>query len=720
MQFVMLIVVGGGVLPSVFSRTGKSLVGRFFALLFVLGLPCSVSANLTNTGEEAALPASCLVPDAGAPSCGIESSPGSARFESELPLQVGNPINVVSGNKYQHETDYQSPASGLALVRHYNSSLSQYDVGMGAGWRHSYQVVLTRVGDDRLDLVQSDGRLISFYRVAADQADLFVASRPGDGHVQLGERSIWSLGDGRRMYFQGSFLVRMELAEPAGSLSLHYQNGKLDTVTDQHGESLRFSYVPGTISLPVYGSEQVAQPPGAIASVVLPSGEAIEYHYGKQAKLLGVQYPDASGIGYGYTNRDWPSHLTRRQSSVDGRLSEWRYDEQGQGVAWVEGGGINGLTIERDVSSTELDESVTQQGNRAKNARVTYADGRTTHFRWAEAQRGKGFSAHGQSVDMVCDNCLPVSSTGAPENSALRKVSHRSGLSSMGESVEALLAGLTRMPETSEQTPGRAQYSGLYPHSLGDITIQLTVDRLGKVKDLSIGDTSLTDILKAIYSRQLPACFSGSSPENPDTFSHDRIAALGQGATQCDLDMMVIVEFIQRVETSLKSGNDGRLSSPGDPEGKESSLPFWDPMSRYCGLPAGLSCEMLEDDLDMARLSLCSYGGMSCEPAYRLVSPSEVGMADDRFDNLGFNAQLYQDPEDPDRYILVFRGTDGVGDDWTANLDQARSLWSRQYDLALNLGRDVVDVLPGGQVEFSSSPYPCLSDAAERVSEIQE
>lgn len=55
---------------------------------------------------------------------------------------VGNPINVITGNKYQKEVDLPALPGvlGLEIVRHYNSSLSgprALPGPVGRGWRLS-------------------------------------------------------------------------------------------------------------------------------------------------------------------------------------------------------------------------------------------------------------------------------------------------------------------------------------------------------------------------------------------------------------------------------------------------------------------------------------------------------------------------------------------------------------------------------------------------------
>jgi len=99
-------------------------------------------------------------------------------------------------------------------------------------------------------------------------------------------------------------------------------------------------------------------------------------------------------------------------------------------------------------------------------------------------------------------------------------------------------------------------------------------------------------------------------------------------------------------------------------------------------------------------LSRCAYGNVSCEPGFRLVSAAEVGMRSDRFSDRGFEAQLYHDSTQ-NRYILAFRGTDGVGDDWDANFAQARGERTRQYSLASNLAIDVSTRIGNADLEYA-------------------
>ena len=64
---------------------------------------------------------------------------------------AGNPMNIISGNKYQAETDMPALPGvlGLEIVRHYNSLFSRPRSSkgiLGRGWRLSYESQLLNNG----------------------------------------------------------------------------------------------------------------------------------------------------------------------------------------------------------------------------------------------------------------------------------------------------------------------------------------------------------------------------------------------------------------------------------------------------------------------------------------------------------------------------------------------------------------------------------------------
>ena len=192
--------------------------------------PALPQSPVIPTSQTSAYSTSCTIPHAGAPSCEAESNAGSSAITPDIPYHVGNPIDVVSGNKYQRDIDYKAFNSGLTLVRHYNSSLADHNTGFGQGWRHTYQVFLTRPGPGKLNIVQSDGRLIEFALLEGTQEpNVYLPHNRSDGVLVAAEKSVWYLPDGRTFTFNGSYLTEIDFGDHRGKLTLHYRQRRVDT-----------------------------------------------------------------------------------------------------------------------------------------------------------------------------------------------------------------------------------------------------------------------------------------------------------------------------------------------------------------------------------------------------------------------------------------------------------------------------------------------------------
>ena len=137
----------------------------------------------------------------GQPACPVQMDVCSNAPQNSQTIHVGNPIDVISGNKYLGELDIRLGGSHLSFVRHYNSRLSASNNGLGNGWRHSYDVLLMGAGESGRRIVQSDGRIIDFRRIdklfqASHEHDGYVLERPDGTHS-------WHLPDGRMFEFSG-------------------------------------------------------------------------------------------------------------------------------------------------------------------------------------------------------------------------------------------------------------------------------------------------------------------------------------------------------------------------------------------------------------------------------------------------------------------------------------------------------------------------------------
>ncbi len=242
-------------------------------------------------------------------------------------LSVGNPIHVVTGNKFQAETDLRTLPGrlGLTFTRYYNSDSVGRAGVMGAGWRHSYEATLS-MASNTVEIVQADGRHLKFARTGS--SDIYRAHRGGDGWVQAVESGyLWHLPSGRRLQFdeQGALST---ITDGSSSISLIYDEAhKLERVVDAHGRQLRFSYYAN----------------GRVSEVSAPAGASWRYLYDESGNLSHVIARDGRARRYDYSDSRHPHHLTAisaglfkladygQQRGFE-QIARWEYDEQGRGV----------------------------------------------------------------------------------------------------------------------------------------------------------------------------------------------------------------------------------------------------------------------------------------------------------------------------------------------------------------------------------------------------
>lgn len=222
---------------------------------------------------------------------------------------VGNPCNAATGNKYQREVDYQSPA-GVSFVRHYNSH-SLNDVGLGTGWRTAWHRRLEPadgVNEDVLVIRRADGRGEPWRR----DGDRWV----GDADTRLDLRQQGNgfqvrRPDGGVEAYNASYQLAWE-ADPAGNITRlsHDADGNLKAVTGPWGHRLTFSY----------------DETGHLATVTDPGGGVHHYSYDDNGNLASVTHPDGSTRTYHYEIDVRPRLLTDITDENGDRFATFVYD----------------------------------------------------------------------------------------------------------------------------------------------------------------------------------------------------------------------------------------------------------------------------------------------------------------------------------------------------------------------------------------------------------
>ncbi|MET0005560.1 MAG: DUF6531 domain-containing protein [Candidatus Thiodiazotropha sp.] len=229
---------------------------------------------------------------------------------------TGNPIHVVTGNKYQQEADLTPlPGTlGLLFKRHYNSH-SDYSGPLGHGWSHSYDLSLKPDGDG-YRLRQSDGRVIHFQ--PSDIPDQFVAPRISDGWLRINQTQLtWHWRDGRQLQFSPQGQLQRIVLATGQTLRLFYNpRGKLFLVRDPQGRELSLDHYPN----------------GRLKAMYDPSGKETRYRYDDVGNLQQVTRHEGTTRIYHYEDPHDRHNLTGITDERGIRYASWEYDEQDRAV----------------------------------------------------------------------------------------------------------------------------------------------------------------------------------------------------------------------------------------------------------------------------------------------------------------------------------------------------------------------------------------------------
>jgi len=217
------------------------------------GLPCLLLTLLCTLLAPSPVHA-CGAVDGGATSCngGNGDNVASLGNTSGTNNGAGNPINVMTGNKYQREVDLPALPGvlGLEIVRHYNSAYSGPTLRTGAfgrGWKLSYETELFDVAG-KVQVVQADGSRILFDHDPL-RPNLCASRNPANGSMVLHRQTDgrteydWTWTDGRRLHFNAAGRLETIRAPSGETVHLLYDSRNLLVrVIDPFNRSLSLIY----------------------------------------------------------------------------------------------------------------------------------------------------------------------------------------------------------------------------------------------------------------------------------------------------------------------------------------------------------------------------------------------------------------------------------------------------------------------------------------------
>lgn len=275
-----------------------------------------------------------------------QSCPGSdsaAQGTQVAGLGVGNPVHVVTGNKYQREIDISAlPGTlGLEFVRHYNSREILVS-NLGRNWRHSYNVTLSAPDDMTRIVHQADGRAI-YFRRSDPAVSTFMPAAYSDGFLTHdGAWHTWSWRDGRKLIFDGENRLTHVRSATGETVALTYDRaGKLRQVTDPQRRTLAFNYYAN----------------GRIRQVLDPAGRTIAYAYDENGNLTTVTYADGTKRQYHYEDPNDPHNLTGITDARGVRFATYAYDKADRAILSTHAGGVGRVTLSYEPDRTVVTNS---------------------------------------------------------------------------------------------------------------------------------------------------------------------------------------------------------------------------------------------------------------------------------------------------------------------------------------------------------------------------
>jgi YD repeat-containing protein len=228
------------------------------------------------------------------------------------PTQAGEPMNVLTGNEFNEETDFVGgPTTDIELKRYYNSQAIMASP-FGQGWRSTYDRTVIPLGSTYTEITRPDGSMEAYKLVSgvwtSDPDVTTMLTAVMTGSTQTGWQVVTE-DDTTENYNIGGQLT--SIVTRAGLTTTLAYNGsnQLTTVTGPFGHMLTYTY--GTN--------------GNVATVTIPDGGVYAYAYDTHNNLTSVTYPDTTSKSYAYTNTSYPNALTGITDELGNNYATFTY-----------------------------------------------------------------------------------------------------------------------------------------------------------------------------------------------------------------------------------------------------------------------------------------------------------------------------------------------------------------------------------------------------------
>ena len=267
-----------------------------------------------------------------------------------------NPIHIVTGNKYKRAVDLPiNSFTPLSFHRYYNS-LDPRSTELGYGWRHSFQSSIETSYEGKIATVnRPDGVSVEFsnFYDTGWVSDLGITSKLSKTVTGWQYKTATKT----ELFNQQGQLI--SITNEQGRVLMLGNSGQLDTVTDELGNQLIFTYQNSLLS-----------------NVTASDGRNWQYNYDINNNLVRVTNPDNTFVQYDYTNSDFINSLTGITDERGIAVEHYEYDASGRAIASYKGNKTSTLSERIDAVSIQYD------GLPYQARQITSSRGAVTTYDW--------------------------------------------------------------------------------------------------------------------------------------------------------------------------------------------------------------------------------------------------------------------------------------------------------------------------------------------------
>ncbi|HEC18807.1 MAG TPA: hypothetical protein ENI97_05630, partial [Gammaproteobacteria bacterium] len=277
--------------------------------------------------------------------------------ESCPSVTSGNPINTITGNKYEQQQDISSVENSPAYRRYYNSQSENNYSSSGAKWSTTYsRSVVTELKDlltVRNETTSSQG-LIIYAQIVRPNGVNYTYSNEysfilGNTSVDRWKNEPGTLGELVTVSDAG-VPIALEYTDKNGVTERYNLSGKLISITYLSGyqEALTYDEQERLVLVSSNSGASLGltyDTQNRIINIVDAGNRVWGYRYDESNNLEFVDNPDGTTRQYHYEDADYPNALTGITDERGVRYSTFSYDAQGRAILSTHAGDAQRVDI---------------------------------------------------------------------------------------------------------------------------------------------------------------------------------------------------------------------------------------------------------------------------------------------------------------------------------------------------------------------------------------